>query len=93
MFLEAKSKIIPFYTSFCAKRNWAFGISNTLNLPAFNKRFQNEESALRVNEAKIARENSSNEDHFSRAGNHEQRNNKKRCFKAFLQICDPCFNP
>ena len=45
--------------------------TSTAKLPAFYKPFQTEERALRVNEAKITRENSLNWDNFSSEGNSE----------------------
>ena len=62
-------------------------------LPAFYQRFQTEEGALRLVEAKVTTENASNGYHFRSEGNHEYSNNEKTFFWYFLEICDQCFNP
>ena len=61
-------------------------------LLAFYQRFQTEEGALRLVEAKITTENAFNGDHFRSEGNHEYSNNKKTFFWLFFEICDQCFN-
>ena len=53
-------------------------------LLAFYQRFQTEEGALRLVEAKITTENAFNGDHFRSEGNHEYSNNKKTFFWLFF---------
>ena len=90
--LEARSKLILFYTKFYVKRVSFLASACTAKLPAFFQRIQTEERVLRVNKNKSTGENALNGDHLGTEGNHESSNNKRNLFWVFLQICDPCFN-
>ena len=101
-FLEARNKLIRFYTKFLVKRSnfWHLNVlvcCYTANeygeITGIFQIFRTAVRTLSVNETKITDENTFNRDYVGIKGNHESDNDEKALFLVFFfLIRDPCFN-